>query len=86
MLKKGDKYIHHTKYGGINRGVVKECIEVQCTDLVNKCIYSIQHIITTNNITLFLDGRDGQIYRVDREFEDEDVDKLTKLYNNLKKK
>jgi hypothetical protein len=68
MFKKGDKYIHFTKYGSVNKGEVQSCGSTTSIDTQNLCSYKKLHIITTKGIILNLDGSDGKIYKIDGEF------------------
>jgi hypothetical protein len=72
MFKSGDKYIHFTKYGGVNKGEVKSYGETRVIDTKNCVEYLKPHIVTTKNIVLELDGSDGTIFKVKKmqEFRD----------------
>jgi len=67
MFKQGDKYIHFTKYGSINKGEVKSCGSATSIDTFNLVTYKKQHIISTKGIMLNLDGSDGRIYKIEEE-------------------
>jgi hypothetical protein len=67
MFKEGDKYIHFTKYGSINKGEVQSCGYTTSIDIFNLVTYKVQHIISTKGIMLYLDGSDGKIYKVEEE-------------------
>ena len=71
--KPGDKYIHYTKYGGINKGVVESYKEAIVVDTENLVKYYTPAIITTRGITLRLDGSDGLIYKIESEYTYEDA-------------
>jgi hypothetical protein len=77
MFKEGDKYIHFTKYGGINKGEVKSYGETHVMDTKNCVTYLKPHIITTKNILLELDGSDGTIFKVEKEYTIEEAKKLS---------
>jgi hypothetical protein len=77
MFKEGDKYIHFTKYGGINKGEVKSYGETHVMDTKNCVTYLKPHIITTKNILLELDGSDGTIFKVEKEYTIEESKKLS---------
>ena len=64
MFKTGDKYIHFTKYGGVNKGEVKWYGETTVIDLKNQVVYSEPYIVTTLGISLKLDGTDGRILKI----------------------
>lgn len=68
VFQEGDSYIHFTKYGGINRGIVKQIgfvthIRIKKNQLTE--LYKSYHIINDKNISLELDGTDGQIYKLE---------------------
>lgn len=67
-LKEGDKYIHFTNRGGINKGEVKSCGSHTVIDSFNCVTYKKYHIFNTKGIMLELDGSDGKIYKVENEF------------------
>jgi hypothetical protein len=77
MFKPGSKYIHFTKYGGINKGEVKSYGETHVVDTKNCVTYLKPHIITTKNILLKLDGSDGTIFKVEKEYTIEEAKKLS---------
>lgn len=64
MLKKGDKYIHFTRFGGINTGEVDEYFEVENIDTELQMCYYVPHIRSIKGIVLELDGKDGKVYRL----------------------
>jgi hypothetical protein len=76
MFEPGDNYIHFTKYGGVNKGKVKiyDCTHV--IDTKNLICYLKPHIVTTNNIVLELDGSDGKIFKVEKEYVDGDAKRI----------
>lgn len=86
MFETGDKFIHYTKYGGVNIGEVKEVNVVKCIDAGNKVIYDKPVIITTNNVALDTDGSDGRIYKINAFMSDGGVERLESLVNNLREK
>jgi hypothetical protein len=77
MFKPGSKYIHFTKYGGINKGEVKSYGETHVVDTKNCVTYLKPHIITTKNILLKLDGSNGTIFKVEKEYTIEEAKKLS---------
>lgn len=77
MFKEGDMYIHFTKYGGVNKGEVKSYVETRVMDTKNCVQYLKPHIITTKNILLELDGSDGMIYKVEKEYTIEEAKRLS---------
>jgi hypothetical protein len=86
MFIAGDKFIHYTKYGGVNIGEVKEVNVVKCIDADNKVIYDKPVIITTNNVALDTDGSDGRIYKINNFMSDDGVERLNNLVKNLHEK
>jgi hypothetical protein len=77
MFKEGDIYIHFTKYGGVNKGEVKSYGETHVMDTKNCVRYLKPHIITTKNILLELDGSDGTIFKVEKEYTIEESKSLS---------
>ena len=77
MFKPGDKYIHFAKYGSINKGEVASYSNALIIDTKNCVDYSKPYIVTTNNIVLQLDGSDGTIYKVEKEYTHEEANKLS---------
>jgi hypothetical protein len=75
MLKKGDKYIHFTKYGGVNFGTVKEVFNLHSFDHLNKVTYLKPCIRNENSMTYELE-KDGRFYKIDREYTQEEADNL----------
>ena len=56
MIEEGDKYIHFTKRGGINRGIVKSIGTVNVIDTNNKVSYTTYYMINEKNVQYQLDG------------------------------
>ena len=86
MFKEGDKYIHFTKYGGINKGVVSEFFNTHCVDTINCVAYEIPHVRNENGIVLNL-REDGLIYKITNEYSEEECEnmrKIGKTYQNRK--
>ena len=86
MFKEGDKYIHFTKYGGINKGVVSEFFNTHCVDTINCVAYEIPHVRNKNGIVLNL-REDGLIYKITHEYSEEECEnirKVGKYYQNRK--
>ena len=79
MFKKGDKFIHFTKYGGVNKGEVESVGSLSIIDTTNNVVYKRAFINTTNNVRLNLDGSDGKIYKIDRELSSEDSKSMINL-------
>jgi hypothetical protein len=77
MYKVGDRYIHFTKYGSVNKGEVKSYGERKVIDTENCVEYLKPYIITTKNIVLELDGSDGMIFKVENEYTIEECKKMS---------
>jgi hypothetical protein len=90
MIKKGDRFIHFTKNGGVNKGEVEWYGETINYDYQNKVSYISSYIKTTNNVVLFLDGNDGQIYKIKDDIVGEPFigknEKITELDEHIIKK
>lgn len=86
MFKKGDKYIHFTKYGGVNKGEVLDVVETNVINTVNKCMYKKLSIITTKRISLELDGSDGKVYKISGEMNEEGVKRIENALNKIRTK
>lgn len=76
MFKQGDKYIHFTKYGGINKGEVESCGETIKWDTQNMVAYHIPYMITTIGHTIQLDGKDGHVYKIKGDITEEMLRRL----------
>lgn len=85
-FKVGDSYIHFTKYGGVNRGIVKDIGHVVSIDTINRVDFLNVFIKNEKNISLFLDGSDGRIFKVVKEYTPEEANKLTAAMIRLKEK
>lgn len=85
MFEKDDKIIRFTKYGSVNISIVKDVTYTYVIDGYNRVMYEKWSIITDKNILLELDGSDGQIYKVTKEYTNEEHQKMLKLYEYLNK-
>jgi len=83
MFKKGDKFIHFTKYGGVNKGEVAEIQGVTNWDKTNLCTYVIYRIFTNNGFSLNLDGTDGRIYKIESEMTPKGAGQIKETYRRL---
>lgn len=83
MFKEGDKYIHFTKYGSVNKGEVKSYNNERVIDTENLVMYSSQYIITTKNIILKLDDSDGKIYKIEEEFTIEGAKQINEMLTKI---
>ena len=78
-FQKGDQYVHYTKYGGINKGEVKEIHKIICYDMEGKVAYTEYKIVTTNNVPLSLHGEDGKIFKVVENLDDKAIERLSRM-------
>lgn len=85
MFEKGDKYIHYTKYGGVNKGEVLYYGELKVRNIDDKIAFIKPYIINTNNIRLELGGEDGYIYKLTKEFTEDEIKNLTNFVSSVKK-
>ena len=86
MLKEGDKYIHFTKYGSVNKGEVRSCGSTKSIDTHNLCSYEKHYIINTKGIILELDGSDGKIYKIDHEYTSEQAENINNFLKSVIRK
>lgn len=87
MFKTGDKFIHFTKYGGVNKGEVSDFHYTTVWDTANLCRYQSVSIFTTNGVRLNLDGTDGRIYKIDSEMNESEAkifEQNMKFFQNKK--
>ena len=82
-FEEGDKYIHFTKYGGINKGVIKHCGVVNHIDTKNGVTYQKPYIINEKNVHYDLGGDDGKFYRVTKEYTKEECEQMDIAYKKL---
>ena len=83
MFQRGDKYIHFTKYGGVNKGEIQDFQEIHVLDTDNCCTYKKVSILTTKGISLCLDGSDGKIYKIESEISEKRAKDLGKAFKKL---
>lgn len=83
MFKEGDMYIHFTKYGGVNKGEVKSYVETHVMDTKNCVQYLKPQIVTKKNIVLDLDGSDGKIFKVEKEYTIEEAKRLLMTFEKM---
>ena len=76
MFKEGDNYIHFTKYGGVNKGIVEWYGTVINWDFENKVAYHIPYIKSTKGIVIHLNGEDGKVYKIKNDITEEMLMKL----------
>lgn len=82
IFEKGDKYIHFTKHGGVNRGVVRYAGYTIVIDTKNGVSYKRDYILNTNGVSYDLDGSDGRFYLIEKEYTKEECENIA---NNFKK-
>ena len=76
MFKQGDKYIHFTKYGGVNKGEVEWYGETINWDTDNMVAYHIPYIKSTKGIVIRLNGEDGKVFKIKNDITEEMLRKL----------
>jgi hypothetical protein len=76
MFKQGDKYIHFTKYGGVNKGEVEWYGESINWDTDNMVAYHIPYIKSTKGIVIRLNGEDGKVFKIKNDITEEMLNKL----------
>ena len=76
MFKEGDKYIHFTKYGGVNKGIVEWCGTQIKWDTNNMVAYHIPYIKSTKGIIIHLNGEDGHVYKIKDDITEDMLNKL----------
>jgi hypothetical protein len=76
MFEPGDKYIHFTKYGGVNKGEVKRYGNQISWDTDNMVAYFLPYIETTKGFIIHLTGEDGQAFKIKDDITEETLRKL----------
>jgi hypothetical protein len=76
MFKEGSKYIHFTKYGGVNKGEVEWYGETINWDTDNMVVYHIPYIKSTKGIVIRLNGDDGKVFKIKEDITEEMLRKL----------
>ena len=76
MFKKGDKYIHFTKYGGVNKGEVEWYGSTMNYDYENEVVYVSYYIKSTVGHVISIDGSDGRVYKINETMDPEMLKKL----------
>ena len=85
MLEVGDKYIHFTNRGGINKGTVKRIGTVTEIDTENQCHYERVYMVNEKDIHYDLDGRDGKFYKITTEYTKEEAEELKSAMEQIAK-
>jgi hypothetical protein len=86
MFEPGDKYIHFTKYGGVNKGEIESCGETIKWDTENMAAYHVPYVKTTIGHIIQADGTDGRIYKIKGNITEETLRKLkssSEIFNEL---
>jgi hypothetical protein len=76
MFKQGDKYIHFTKYGGVNKGEVEWYGSTMNYDYENEVVYVSYYIKSTVGHAISTDGSDGRVYKINETMDPEMLKKL----------
>lgn len=76
MFKQGDKYIHFTKYGGVNKGEVEWYGSTMNYDYENEVVYVSYYIRSTVGHAISTDGSDGRVYKINETMDPELLKKL----------
>jgi len=76
MFKENDGYIHFTKYGGVNKGVVRRVGETIKWDTDNMVAYHIPYIETTVGHIIHLNGEDGRVFKIKGDITEEMLRRL----------
>ncbi len=76
MFKPQDKYIHFTKYGGVNKGEVEWYGTQINWDTDNMVAYHIPYIKSTKGIVIHLNGEDGRVFKIKEDITEEMLRKL----------
>ena len=76
MFKQGDKYIHFTKYGGVNKGEVEWYGPTMNYDYENEVVYVSYYIKSTVGHIISIDGSDGRVYKINETMDPEMLKKL----------
>ena len=87
MLQAGDKYIHFTKYGGVNFGVVKEIWNVHILSTDNGCMYLKPQLRNESGLNYDM-NEDGKFFKIEKEYTPEEVEAIrekTKRLASMKK-
>lgn len=83
-FKVGDLYVHYTRYGGRNKGMVKEIHKATAYDIETATAYEKYSLINTNNVMISLNGEDGKVYRVAAELSEQEVSDIVETLATLR--
>lgn len=84
-MKPGDKYIHFTKYGGINKGTVVSIHETHVVSAKHGVTYNKLFIRTDKGLDIALDGSDGKVYCIENELSPERCKQISDFMINLRR-
>ncbi len=84
MLKEGDSYVHFTKYGGIQRGIVESIRYTKGISTTTLCVYEKPYMVNDRGIVYDLDGSDGKFYKVTDEIDKAEAERIDIAYAKLK--
>jgi hypothetical protein len=76
MFNQGDKYLHFTKYGGVNKGEVEWYGTQINWDTQNMVAYHIPYIKSTKGIVIHLNGEDGKVFKIAQDISEDMLKKL----------
>lgn len=76
QFEPGSKYIHFTKYGGVNKGEVQRYGQTMNHDYENEVVYVSTYILSTMGHVISLDGSDGRVYKINETMDPEMLNKL----------
>ena len=83
MFSPGDKFIRHSKYGSV-KGVVKSYGCVNTIDTKHSVCSARPYIVSENGNVYNLDGADGRIYKIIKEYTTEECDIIKEKFIKLK--
>jgi hypothetical protein len=82
MLQAGDKYIHFTKYGGVNFGVVEEIWYVHLLDVDNGCMYLKPQLRNESGSNYDM-NEDGKFFKIEKEYTPQEVEAIRERTKRL---
>lgn len=82
MLQAGDKYIHFTKYGGVNFGIVKEIWYVHFLSVDNGCMYLKPQLRNESGSNYDM-NEDGKFFKIEKEYTPEEVEAIRENMKRL---
>lgn len=82
MLQAGDKYIHFTKYGGVNFGIVDEIWYVHILSTDNGCMYLKPQLRNERGLNYDM-NEDGKFFKIEKEYTPEEVEAIRENMKRL---